>query len=59
MDNIENAIIENIIKIAERVGRKLPLARNDTNDFDSIFFTDVEILLDQIAKLTNTLNKKV
>lgn len=50
--------IENIITIAQRIGRKLPLARNDTNDFDRIFFTDVEVLIDQIAQLANS-NKKV
>lgn len=50
--------IENIITIAQRIGRKLPLARNGTNDFDRIFFTDVEVLIDQIAQLANS-NKKV
>lgn len=59
MDNTEGTLIENIIKIAERVGKKLPLARHEANDFDRIFFTDVEVLVDQIIKLANTINKKV
>lgn len=59
MDNIEDTIIENIIRIAERVGRKLPFVKDNTNEVDPIFLTDVEVLVDQITQLTNTINKKV
>lgn len=44
--------IEEFFTTANRLYKKLPLVRNDTNKYDEIFFEELESLLNQITQLT-------
>jgi len=45
--------IEEISTTANKLYKKLPLVRNDTNKYDEIFFEELERLLGQVTRLTN------
>lgn len=45
--------IEVLSTTANRLYKKLPLVRNDTNKYDEIFFEELESLLNQVTRLIN------
>lgn len=45
--------IEVLSTTANRLYKKLPLVRNDTNKYDEIFFEELGSLLNQVTRLIN------